>query len=414
MRRLRLALLASALLAWAWPATGSDSLWPELVARMQLLEQQRHPKVRQWLARCRQAPHETRQLLVRARPLLWHLHAATQRRNLPAELALLPAIESAFRLTARSGQQAVGLWQFRPATARRFGLRIDDWYDGRLDALRATEAALDYLEYLRDRFDDWLLAVAAYNAGEGRVAAALRRAGDVPLSRAFWATDLPTETDHHVPRWLALAAVVRDPGSCGIDLPAVPDRPLLRAVTTPGQSALVDVARLSGADPDRLRRLNPALRRAATPPQGPHRWLLDEADAARLEAAMAAGRVPRLRLAAHRVAPGETLSHIATRSHTTVAHLRALNGLRGNLIRAGRELLVPVGLQPPPPPRPVQAGPPGWRRVEHRVAPGESLWTIARRYGTQVRQIARWNGMHPRDTLRAGRSIVVYTPPDSG
>lgn len=408
---LRRAVSALLLAATALPAAAADTIWPTLADDFQLAEHYRHPQVQRWVAAFKRRPHNAQRLLARSRPVIWHLMQRARLASVPAEIALLPAIESGFHLDARSSQRAAGLWQFRAPTARQFGLSITDWYDGRYDPIRATDAALRYLTYLNDLFDNWLLAVAAYNAGEGSVRRAIAKAAHPGAAVAFWDLPLPSETSRHVPRWLALSAIVDDPKGHGIELPDVPGVPMTAQVTLDYQTALVNVAKLSGAPLKRLQKLNPGLRRDATDPDGPHELLLDAEHAGRLQAAIAAGRTPRLSYRMHRVASGDTLSQLAEGAGTTVKQLRQLNRLASNRIRIGRELLMPVGLTRPSTPRkPLPDGPDNHHPRVHTVAAGESLWTIARRYDTSVRMLARWNRLLASDTLRVGRELVIWVP----
>lgn len=383
------------------------SLWDQLVSQYQLDAEFEHPQVQKWMQRHLREQRGNEIILRRSRPWLWHVQQALKRRNMPAELALIPAVESANDPLARSNYRALGLWQFRSATALRFGLRGDQWQEPRQDLLRATEAALDYLEYLHDRFDHWLLAVAAYNSGEGRISKALKKAGG---DRSFWALKLPSETVAHVPRWLALAALIKQPPA-GFSVPAIPDFPLVEVVQLPGQIALTVAAELSGASLQRIQQLNAALRMGATAPDGPHQLLLPSAAAAQLREALQSQNLTLVRYAPYTIANGDSLSVLAERSGTTVAALRKVNQLSSNKIRVGKTLLLPDGLKvAAAKPRPLPNGPAGHKRQQHTVSNGESLWTIARRYQTTVRKLAHWNAMSTRDTLRAGRTLVVWLP----
>src|SRR5690606_19408977 len=143
------------------------------------------------------------QISERAAPFLYEIVEEIEQRELPMELALLPAVESAFNPMAQSSQSAAGLWQFMSATADSMGLKQDWWYDGRLDPMASSRAALDYLETLYALFnEDWLLALAAYNAGQGNVQRAIRQNEEAGLPTDFWSLPLPRETLGHVPRLL--------------------------------------------------------------------------------------------------------------------------------------------------------------------------------------------------------------------
>ncbi|WP_086936700.1 MULTISPECIES: transglycosylase SLT domain-containing protein [Pseudomonas] len=183
------------------------------------------------------------------------------KRNMPLELALLPAIESGFNPNAQSPAQALGLWQFIPATGRRYQLQQRGDYDERRDIPSSTRAALDYLSYLHDYFDgDWLLALAAYNAGEGRVRDAITRNRARGLATNYWNLSLPGETQNYVPRLLALSQLVNAPADYGVSLAPIADQPYFQMVALAQPVDLAHLAQLSGVHERELRMLNPAAR----------------------------------------------------------------------------------------------------------------------------------------------------------
>ena len=369
-----------------------------------------------WLVR---NPDYLQRVFTRAQPYLPHILAQLRERGMPLELALLPVVESAYDPFAYSHGQAAGLWQFIPATATHFGIDQNWWYDGRRDVLDSTRAALDYLERLHRIFDgDWLLAIAAYNSGEGKVRSALRRAG---RNASFWELSLPRETRMYVPRLLALSRIVAAPGDFGVVLPVVVDEPQFEVVATGGQLDLALAAELAGTDLDTLYRFNPGLNRWATPPDGPHRLLLPVAQATQLHQRLAdLPQDRRMTWERYEIAPGDTLSTIAARHKITVAALRDANRLGGTTIRAGAYLLIPTAsraasaysLSADSRLAARLARSPD--AIRYTVRPGDSLWTIARRHKVGVRELAGWNGMAPRDTLRVGRTLVIRGGETSG
>ncbi len=398
-------------------ASGSPLLWDRLRASFELprYENERVQRQRQRLAG-RGAYFE--RVSRRAEPYLYYILEQLEARDLPAELIALAIVESGFQPFAYSHGQAAGLWQFIPSTAQAFGLKINYWYDGRRDLIAATEAALDYFEQLHATFDgDWLLAMAAYNAGEGNVRAALRRAEAAGKAATFWELDLPAETKRYVPRILAIRDILQDPAQYQVSLPDIPDEPRIRVVETDHQIDLALAAELAGISIDRLYRLNPGFNRWATAPSGPHRLVLPREAAARFERKLAA-RDPEsfVRWRRHEIQSGETLTHIASQYNVTVELLRKLNDLHGNTIRAGDYLHVPISSQPS-----GQYALSAANRLEalkererqgerrrHSVQPGQTLWDIARTYGVGVEELARWNGMAPADTLHPGQELVVW------
>ena len=355
----------------------------------------------------------------RAQRYLPYIVDELERRDLPLELALLPIVESAFDPFAYSHGRAAGLWQMIPGTARRVGVRQNWWYDGRRDVIDSTGAALDYLEYLYDLQDgDWLNAIASYNSGEGNVLKAKRRNASRSKPTDFWNLSLSRETSAYVPRLMALVELVRDPDQFGVTLPDIVDEPQFAVADIEGQLDLALAAELAGIELDTLYAYNAGYNRWATDPGGPHRLVLPLEVADDFVSALAdvpAGE--RVRWQRHKVRNGEAISQIADRYNVTVATIKSANRLSSNMIRAGSYLMIPVSTKPlsaysqsadqrrERKQNTVRSG----NRVEHVVASGESFWTISRKYGVNMRQLAAWNGMAPRDTLSIGQKLVVWT-----
>lgn len=322
-----------------------DSLWDTIRAGFRLKHDAHRTAVRHWIAYYSQRSGMLEQNLHRAKPYLRRIVQDIKSQGLPMELVLLPEVESAYNPFARSdASQATGLWQFMAGTAKRFGLRRDWWYDGRRNILRSTQAALSYLKYLSQMFHgNWLLAMAAYNSGEGAVQKAIRYNVRHGLPTDFWHLRLPHQTEEYVPKVLALSTIVSHPKRYGIKLPRLSDKPRLKVVKVPGQIDLSLAARLAGISTRSLRMLNPGYRRWATDPSGPHQLLLPVKHAARFKRRLAS--IPQDKRVTWRryvIQHGDTLGHIAARFHTTPAILKHVNHLHGTLIRTGQSLLIPV------------------------------------------------------------------------
>ncbi|MBN1295527.1 transglycosylase SLT domain-containing protein [bacterium] len=266
-------------------------------------------------------------------------------RCLPEAVIWIPMVETWFQNESYSRNHAVGLWQLIPATARNFGLRIDEWVDERLDPEQSTDTALQVLDYLHDKLGDWLLALAAYNAGEGCVNRAIDQTG----SRDYWVLArqraLPSQTRFYVAAVLALAEIGRDPAKHDVNFP--PNAPVIMDRVPVGpQISLRQIAALSGITLQELRRLNPSLKRSWTPtgnepfnlciPAGsrePVLSALNEPDS------FSSGD-----LVVHIIQPGDTLSDLAHAYQSTIDAIMAVNQLKHHIIIAGREILIPAGL----------------------------------------------------------------------
>lgn len=342
-----------------------------------------------------------------ARPWLYHIARELAARGMPGEIALLPAVESGYRPGAVSSQGAAGLWQIIPVTARELELPRSSWYDARRDIPASTTAALDYLTTLRDLFHgDWLLAVAAYNGGPGNVRRAIRRAG-LRIGTADYAAierHLPRETRGHVARWLVFSEIVAMPRLHNVRIKTVPWRPYFDVVSASSQIDLASAARYAGVSPTELSILNPGLRRGMTPPNGPHRVLVPDGQAERVRRGLS--RTPPVRVAGglrYRIREGDTLGLIAHAHGATVTALMAANRLDSHLIRAGRELLIPVAAPGGSSGKPSSGG-----LGVHVVSRGDTLWLVARKYRTTVSSLRDWNRLPPgADLLRPGQQLRV-------
>jgi membrane-bound lytic murein transglycosylase D len=265
---------------------------------------------------------------------------------------------------------------------------------------------------------DWLLAIASYNSGEGNVLKAVKRNKARAEPTDFWSLSLSRETSAYVPRLIALVTIVKNPAVFGLTLPDIRHETQFAVSDVGGQLDLALAAELAGLDLDALYAYNPGYNRWATDPAGPHRLLLPLDVHESFSAALAT--VPqneRVRWVRHKIKDGETISEIAEQYHTTLASIRAANGIRGNTIRAGQHLMIPMATKPltaysqsadarrAKKQNTERSG----NRVEHIIASGDSFWSIGRRYGVGMRQLAAWNGMAPRDTLSIGQTLVVWS-----
>lgn len=404
----------------AEPAAEADDIWQRLRAGFEFAESE-HKRTR--IERDWYAGHQAYldRTIERAAPYLYMIVEEVEERGIPTEIALLPIVESAFQPFAYSHGRAAGIWQFIPSTGRIYGLKQNWWYDGRRDIEASTRAALRYLSQLQQAFDgDWLLALAAYNSGQGTVQKAIRSNKRRGRPTDFWSLRLPRETRAYVPKLLALRAIFNNPEQYGITLKPVPNRPYLAKVPTESQIDLALAADMAGISLEELYRLNPAFNRWATSPDGPHHLLVPVKSAERFTTELASlPASKRIKWKRHKIRDGETLGHIANQYHTTVAVLRSVNNIRGHMIRAGNNLIIPVAtkqlsnysLSAAQRSRAIRNTPQKGRKINYTVRRGDNLWDISRKYHVSVRQLAKWNGMAPRDVLREGQRLVIWWQP---
>jgi membrane-bound lytic murein transglycosylase D len=347
---------------------------------------------------------------------LYHIVKEIEARKMPLELALLPVVESAFNPIAYSRARAAGLWQFIPGTGKRYGLKQNWYYDGRRDVLAATTAALDYLEFLAEEFDgDWLLAVAAYNAGESGVARAIKRNQDSGKPTDFFSLKLPRETRAYVPKLLAMRRIVGDPTSHGLAFAPIPNQPYFAQVDVAGQIDLHVAAELAELPKEEMLALNPAFNHWVTDPDGPHRLLVPlDREAKFSEGVAALPPDKRVRIVYHHVRRGDTLGGIADKYGISVAALRSANKVRGNVIHPGQDLLIaaaPRGMesQAAATMASIEAEPKQQRRSSdrHVVRRGDTLWSIARTHGVGMDKLANSNGLSRTDTLSVGQVLSI-------
>jgi membrane-bound lytic murein transglycosylase D len=359
-------------------------------------------------------------VMQRAGPILPFVLDELDKKNLPAELALLPVVESAYQTFAYSHGRASGLWQIIPPTGRFLGLKQNWWYDGRRDIIESTRAATRYLDGLAKEFNgDWELALASYNAGPGKVRSAIRYNRSKKRPTNFWSlTRLRKETKDYVPKLYALKEIFGNPEKYGLEIQPVSNELSYEIVELSGQIDLALAADLAGITINELYQLNPAFNRWATAPNGPHRLLLPKDKSQQFKTALQ--KVPaekRINWVRHKIKNGETLSQISRRYRTTTTLIKKVNKIRGTQIRAGKYLTIPTAtkslnsykLSKTARKNKIQNTRRSGDKQVHLVRSGQSLWGISRQYGVSTRALAKWNGMAPIDTLSVGQKLVIWT-----
>ncbi|MDO4434116.1 MAG: LysM peptidoglycan-binding domain-containing protein [Alysiella sp.] len=278
----------------------------------------------------------------RSTPYMYHIVHEVKKRNMPAEIALLPFIESAYVTKARSHVGASGLWQFMPATGRHYGLEQTPMYDGRHDVYAATDAALNYLQYLYGLFGDWSLALAAYNWGEGNVSRAIRQAQANGLEPTYENLRMPAETRNYVPKLLAVRNLVNNPQAYGLRLPEIANEPYFKAVQVSAPMDIMAAAFLANIPESEFLALNPAFKTPVFIPKDGNRKMLLPVSAVKTFENNFKDADTKTLLSWDVFTPSTSmdLTQLATQTGSTVADLKRLNGISGNSIAAGRTILL--------------------------------------------------------------------------
>ena len=320
--------------------SGHNSVWAHLRGEFRMSEV--NPElVRRHESKFVSSSAYFKRTIERSRPYMYHISNEVAKRNMPAEIALLPFIESAYVTKAKSHVGASGLWQFMPATGRHYGLEQTPLYDGRHDIYAATDAALNYLQYLHGLFGDWSLALAAYNWGEGNVGRAVNRARAQGLEPVYENLRMPNETRNYVPKLLAVRNIVNNPEYFGMSFADLENKPFFKAVDIDQPidlSAAVRLANISQAEFDAL---NPAFKSPVYIPKTGRKLLLPATAIATFERNYKkADRASLLSWDVYTPYADTTLSSIAAETGMSTAELKRLNGLSKESVAAGRSLLI--------------------------------------------------------------------------
>jgi membrane-bound lytic murein transglycosylase D len=303
---------------------------------------------------------------------LYHIAGEVEKRNMPLEIALLPMIESAYNPVAYSSAHASGIWQFIPSTGKNYGLKQNWWYDGRRDVIAATGAALDYLQTLHAMFNDWELALAAYNWGEGAVQRAIERNHAKGLPADYRSLEnMPAETRNYVPKLIAVKNIIANPARFGITLAHVPNEPYFEVVTLKRHIDVKLAAQFADMSLDEFKFLNPAHNKPVINANSAETLVLPRHKLAGFMAAMNQHQdKPLVSLKTHTVQAGELPQTIAEKYGISVAELNEMNGIGPRRrITTGQTLNVPnlTDLHPELEDRPIitvlQAAPRGYMRT---------------------------------------------------
>ena len=406
----------ASLFSWAKPSC----LWVEMRQHFTLLTSlpSTYPDaLAKQLKNFHRNQHHVNQLINNAMPYIYYIYQETKKYNMPAEVALIPMIESAYNPFAYSRRGAVGLWQIMPGTASGFRVTINWWYDGRRDIVSSTRAALNYLTYLHGYFGDWLLAIAAYDSGEGTIEKAIRYNKRHHKPTDFWSLPLPAETKIYIPKLLALAAIISNPQYYEMSIPAVPNKPYFSVIDMDYQIDLSKIAALADTKVDYIRHLNPGFKRWATLPDQAYALLIPQEKETDFRARLnEMNHKETITWLHHMVQNGDTLSKIAVSYNTHVSIIQTINKLKTTAIYPGQSLLIPKSLQSLSKSSQIKIHAvdekklPGPQQKVHYVQTGETLNSIAKRYGLKAHEIIYWNQLKSQSLKLKQRLVLWITP----
>ena len=397
----------------------TPDVWDVLRSEFKMNHEINRPEVQDQIRWLLDHPGFVTKVCQKAEPYLYHVTREIQRRNLPGELALLPMIESAYDPFAYSKVGAAGLWQIMPVTGNQLGLIQDWWFDGRRSINHSTDAALTHLTHLNKVFNgNWILSIAAYDAGEGAIGRAVKAHNPDGRNVSFWELNVPKETQIYVPRFLALAEIMSNPQAYKINLPATPFRPYFEEVNIGSQIDLSHAASLAGISVNELTQLNPGYNRWATAPYKPFTLLIPIAKVTQFYFNLSHSPVEkRVSWTKHLVLPSDSLRSIARQYHTTITLIKKLNRLSDQYIRPNQVLLIPSTKNTPVLPFHEiskskflsQTSIKGKvYRVIHIVQPNESYRTLEMLYKVSTQDIMNWNHLSPGVALVQGQQLIIW------
>lgn len=364
---------------------------------------------------------------LRAEPYMYWIVGQIKQRKMPMELVLLPIVESAFDPHATSHKNAAGLWQIVPSTGRNYGLIQDQWYDGRRDVFASTVAVLDLMQRLNRMFDgDWLLTIAAFNSGEGRVLQAMKANQREGKPTDFWSLSLPQETLVYVPKMLALSEIIKNQKRYGVALPKSDSTRALAKVEIGQQMMLTQAAEMAGMSLTKLKSYNAGYKRGVTSPNGPHYITLPKGHAEQLKGSLADGEIARVKSDVvlhsyvktlesqqrYKVRSGDTIERLAKRFHIKPSELTKLNDLQS--VHHYPKLKVGQMLNVANNPAKGRGSRNGAQSITYNVRKGDSLVSIAQRHRVKLDDVMRWNSRLVKNhNLQPGVKLTLFVNKDS-
>lgn len=358
-------------------------------------------------------------MIARSEKYLFYVVEEVEKRGMPTEIALLPMIESAYNPKAYSRSHAAGIWQFIPSTGKHFGLKQNWWVDNRRHVTEATQAALDYLQKLHSMFGSWDLALAAYNAGEGTVGRAIARNQRAGLPTDYQSLKLPLETEQYVPKLQAIKNIVSQPSQYGLTIATIANQPYFAEIDPPHQIDAKLAAELAGITDEEFALLNPSYNRPVVASKNnSHKLLLPVSAIETFQANLSSYDDSLISWKVYQAKSGEYIRNIAKKFNISPTQLRKINDLpKRQTIAGSLNLLVPNSSSEADTINVAKLADQktkneriASRTITHRIKPGETLSTLARKYGTNTKALMKINRLKSTK-IKAGQIIKVSGKP---
>ena len=409
-----------------------QDLWQLTPSLFKLNLQTQRPRVRKEVAFFIRNPTFFTGASQRAHYYFHYVLKQLVKNKMPAELAMLPFIESGYNPFALSSANALGIWQFIPSTGAHYGLKNNWWYDGRRDITASTKAAITYLKDLNQTFKgDWLLTLAAYNCGTDCVKRAQKKNKANNKRTDYWSLTLPAETARYVPKLLAISTLIKHADHYGIKLASIPNRPYFNAVNVGSQIEIELAAKMANIKTQALYQLNPGFNRWATSPEGPHKLLIptNKVTMFRKQLAKLKKQDKKVDFTIIKTEPNDTLAAIAARYNTSIEAIKALNTnithLHNTQLRLPNKQITPSHFvvqhrssylnkqgssQKYQQAQLVSKSDKGKTKTLYRVKSGDSLNVIAEKFSVSMSDIKRWNQQLPKNNyLRPNQMIIIFS-----
>ena len=367
-----------------------------------------------WIAK---NPTYIRQFVERATPYINYIINEVHKNEFPAEIALLPMIESEFDPFAHSHAGASGLWQMMPGTATGFGVKQNWWYDGRRDLVDSTKAAMEYLRYLHKFFsEDWLLALAAYNSGEGTIKRAMKKNISKGKPTDFWSLEIPNQTKKYVPKLIALALVIKTPEKYNITLPEFNNLPYFNIVNINSQMDLNIAANLADIKVSEIFKLNPGYNRWLTTPNEKNKLLLPIKKVAIFKKNLSKVGKNKHLSKKYKIKAGDTLIALGHKFNTPVQIIKEINHLKSNFIRENQEIIIPTNQTYDL--KKVKMENPNFfnrnnkncpiKKIVYEVKKNDSFANISKKFNVTIAALEFWNKVSHHRPLKLKQKLIIW------